>query len=286
MRDSHSFDVLERVNPMKALCVAALAGCLVIVPGVAAQGTSEPASSAPSTRPELEASIRGLEALATSAVVADSRRAKAQLDIAAMRTRLTDGDFHPGDRIQIKVARDVALDSASVSGGPSLEEQLSDTFTVGSRQELNLPVMGVVSLRGVLRAELQSYLKTQIVQYVREPIVEAYVLVRLSVQGAVLRPGFYTLHVDAALSDALMAAGGPARGAKIERLRIERGGEPMWEGVELQHAIAEGKTLVEMNMLPGDQLVLPEGRSAAVTVLRFTALVLTIPVMLVAITRD
>jgi protein involved in polysaccharide export with SLBB domain len=272
---------------MKALYVAAFAGCLVAVPRATAQGTSEQPAPIPSTRSEIEASIRGLEALATSEVVKESRRKQAQLDLVAMRERLAEGDFHAGDRIRIIVARDAALDSAtSVSGGPSLEQQLSDTFTVGSRQELSLPVMGPVSLHGVLRSELDSYLTTQIARYVREPVVEAHVLLRVSVQGAVLRPGYYTLPVDAPVSDAVMAAGGPARGAKIARLRVERDGLAVWEGTSLQQALADGRTLAQMNFRPGDQLMLPETRSAAVTVLRFAALALTIPVMIVAITRE
>lgn len=271
---------------MKALYVAAFAGCLV-VPCATAQGTSEPSAPVPSTRSEIEASIRGLEALATSDVVKDSRRKQAQLDLAAMRERLAEGDFHAGDRIRITVARDAVLDSATAaSSGPSLERQLSDTFTVGSRQELSLPVIGPVSLHGVLRSELESHLATQIARYVREPVVEAQVLLRVSVQGAVLRPGYYMVRVDAPLSDALMAAGGPARGAKIGKLRIERGGLPVMDGDALQQAIADGRTLAQMNILPGDQLMLPETRSAAVTALRFAALALSIPVMIVAITRD
>ena len=272
---------------MKALYVAALVGCLVAMPGAAAQSAPEPTGSKYSTRPELEASIRGLEALATSDVVADSVRVQARVNLAAVRGRLAEGDFHTGDRISIRVARDAALDSAtSMSSGPTLEQQLSDTFTVGSRQELVLPVMGPVSLRGVLRTELNTHLTTQVARYIREPVVDAHVLVRLSVQGAVLRPGFYTLPVDAALSDALMAAGGPARGAKIAKLRIERGGERVWEGGSLQQAIAEGRTLAQMNVLAGDQLMLPETRSPVERALRMIGLTLAIPVAIVALTRD
>src|SRR5206468_1006571 len=61
------------------------------------------------------------------------------------------------------------------------EQQLTDTFTVGSQQEVTLPVVGVVSLRGVLRTELQPRLTDEIARCVRDPVVHAHALVGLSV---------------------------------------------------------------------------------------------------------
>src|SRR6266849_5143048 len=58
-----------------------------------------------------------------------------------IRARMSRGDFQPGDRIKLQV------DS---------EPQLSDTFPVGPSQEVVLPIIGVVSLHGVLRSELQT----------------------------------------------------------------------------------------------------------------------------------
>jgi len=83
-----------------------------------------------------------------------------------IRRRLEEGDFHAGDRLLVVV--EMAQGSAAAAAGRTSEQQLSDTFTVGSSQEVTLPVVGVVSLRGVLRTELEPRLTAEIARYIRE----------------------------------------------------------------------------------------------------------------------
>jgi len=163
-----------------------------------------------------------------------------------------------------------------------VEEQLTDTFTVGSDVKLTLPVIGTVALRGILRAELQEQLTRAVGRVIRDPVIHAQPLLRFSVQGGVARPGYYSLPADAVLSDALMAAGGPAREARVAKLRIERDGEPLWEGDPLQRAIAAGRTLDDMNLRAGDQFVVPERRAVADAV-RTIGIALTIPVTILTL---
>lgn len=273
--------------PMKVLYAAVIAaGCLLAVSPVAAQGATELAGAVHATRGQLEVDLKGFEQVATSVVAAEPQRAQARLQIAALRARLEQGDFHAGDRIAIKVDRDPQQQPASATSSVRpLEQQLSDTFTVGSGQEVSLPVVGAVSMRGVLRAELKAHLTNAVARFIHDPVLHARPLIRLSVQGAVARPGYYTLPIDAALSDALMAAGGPARGAKIGRLRIERDGKSVWTGGPLQRAIAEGRTIGEMSLLAGDQFTLPENRPAVERALRIVGLTLAIPVAIYTISR-
>src|SRR5205823_8688182 len=107
----------------------------------------------------------------------------------------------------------------------SVEEQLSDTFTVGPQQEITLPVLGVISLRGVLRAELEDYLTREIGRFLKEPVLHAHPLIRMSVMGAVARPGYYSVPANALVPDVLMAAGGYTAVAKPSRVRVERAGK-------------------------------------------------------------
>src|SRR5437879_12826964 len=82
-----------------------------------------------------------------------------------IQRRLKEGDFRVGDRILLVV--EDPEPPATGAGTPvvkSSEQQLSDTFTVGSSQELTLPVVGVVSLRGVLRTELEPRLTGEVVR--------------------------------------------------------------------------------------------------------------------------
>jgi polysaccharide export outer membrane protein len=166
----------------------------------------------------------------------------------------------------------------------SIEQQLTDTFTVGAERTLILPTIGLVTLQGVLRAELEAHLAREIGRFIREPVLYARPLIRVSVQGDVARPGFYSLPVDAVLSDALMAAGGPTQQAQLAKLRIERNGTPIWSGPLLRQAVAEGRTLDDMDLRAGDQFAVP-GRARPENTLRIIGLVLSIPVTIFTLTR-
>jgi protein involved in polysaccharide export with SLBB domain len=269
----------------RVFCATAIAACVLTAQPAAGQEAAELGGQVHATRSELEASLRQLDEAAQSTSARDAQRSQVGARRTAIRSRLETGDFHPGDRVAISVKGDVQPPTGTATRVRPLERQLSDTFTVGSRQELTLPVVGAVTLRGVLRSELDSHLTQEIARFVRDPVVDAWPLIRISVQGAVTRPGYYTLPIDAALSDALMAAGGPARGAKIARLRIERDGKSVWAGSPLQRAIAEGRTLGEMSLLAGDQFTIPETKPTTERVLRTVGLALAIPVAIFTLSR-
>ncbi len=236
--------------------IAALVALLGTVTPAAAQGGDSPNTLG------LGATRQALEARAAQA---DAREA------AAIRTRLARGDFRVGDRILL-----------TVEG----EKELSDTFTVGLGGQLTLPLIGNVPLDGVLRSELQDYLTHRLAQNLRDPEVRTRAFVRLSVQGAVIHPGYYGVPADAPLSDALMAAGGTMQEANLKRLRIERDGKPLWEGKALQQAIAEGRTLDGAGLVAGDQVIVPRrGGSNAGEVLRLVGVLVTIPVTIYTLTR-
>src|SRR2546425_200269 len=203
----------------------------------------------------LEDRAQRLEEVALSPNQPSAAKTAAAQEAAVIRRRLAEGDFKVGDRILLLV-----------EGEPSL----SDTFTVGLGSSLILPAVGEVSLVGVLRSELQNYLARRLGQNLRDPVVRARAYVRLSIDGAVARPGFYGVPADALLSDALMAAGGPTPEAQLGKLRIERAGRPIWEGRALQQAIAAGKTIDDAGLIAGDQYVLPRrGRTTPRHPLRF-----------------
>ena len=193
-----------------------------------------PAERALATRGELEALARGASG--------DDR--------ARIMTRLSAGDFQPGDRIVL------AIDS---------EPALSDTFVVSTERMLPLPspVGADIPLAGVLRAELQNHVRTALARYLQHATVRAWPLVRLSIQGEVAHAGIYGVPADAVLSDAVMAAGGTTQDADIGRVRVEREGEPIWTG-SLQHLVGAGATVDKAGLRDGDQLVIPRLRETDV----------------------
>ncbi|HEV8511348.1 MAG TPA: SLBB domain-containing protein [Gemmatimonadales bacterium] len=159
----------------------------------------------------------------------------------AAQTRAT--PFQVGDRILLHVEGDSAL---------------SDTFTVVAGPALRLPAIGEVSLAGVRRADLEAHLTRELGQYIKDPVVQARALIRVSVLGEVTRPGFYAVPIDLVLADALMLAGGATQEARVDRLRILRGNSALWSGNSLQTEIARGATLEDLGVRAGDRIQVPK----------------------------
>ncbi len=96
-------------------------------------------------------------------------------------------------------------------------------------------------LSGVLRSELEPKVQAYIARFVRNPVVRARPLVRLSFQGDFAHAGYYTVPVDAPLGDAFMAAGGTTTTADMRRMRLERGGREIMNARTVQDAIASAR---------------------------------------------
>lgn len=153
--------------------------------------------------------------------------------------------FQAGDRILLTVEGDSAL---------------SDTFTVSAGPAVRLPNIGEISLAGVPRADVETYLTSELGQYIKDPVVEARALIRVSIAGQVVRPGFYAVPIDLVVADGLMLAGGATQDARIDRLAIVRGNSLLLSGAALQSAIARGATLDELGIQAGDRIQVPKQR--------------------------
>jgi polysaccharide export outer membrane protein len=206
-----------------------------------------------------------------SAASKASVRARAKTTAQLIRARLDRGDFQAGDRITLQV------DS---------EPSLTDTFPVGPNQEIVLPVVGVLSLNGVLRAELQTAMSRELGRFLRDPIVRATPLIRVSVIGEVNKPGYYLVPPTAVMSDVVTAAAGPTQNARVEKMWIERGGRRFIEGQPLQQLMAEGLTLDDANIRPGDKFVVPaQNQGNFFNTVRTVSIILSIPLTIYALTQ-
>lgn len=195
------------------------------------------------SRDQLEQALREYEEAAAAEGYSRGLREQAEREAELIRRRLSEGDFQVGDRIVMLVRG---------------EPRLSDTLTVEPGPVIAPADIEPIPLSGVLRSELQTHLQEQIARYVREPVVEAQALIRLAVMGQVGRQGFYVLPASMLVEDALMAAGGPAPKADLEKMRIERGTRVVWEGPALADALVQGRTLDQLSLRAGDRIVVPE----------------------------
>lgn len=194
------------------------------------------------TRQGLKQLLQRFERTAASGADGDMR-ARARFEAALIRTRLSTGDYRVGDQVTL-----------TVEG----EDSLSDTFAVATGRVLVLPMIGEIPLEGVLRSELEAHLTEHIGRFVRDPVVRAQSLMRMSIIGEVSSPGFYVVSSEVPLTDLLMQAGGPTEAANITDIRVERGEEEIWGGEPLQAAITEGRTLDQLNLRAGDRIVVPD----------------------------
>src|SRR2546430_13859404 len=157
-------------------------------------------------------------------------------------------------------------------------------ITVGLVPCLILPVICPNPLACLLRAQVETYLTQQLKRYMKDPVVHAKVLVRLSVLGEVEHPGFYPVAADAPVSDALMAAGGPTKEAKFTGTRIDRIGRDGVGGSDLQEAIARGATVDGMGLRSGDQIIVPRRHDSEST-FRILGILAGIPAAILIATR-
>ena len=252
---------------------------LLIAPGVAAQGPDPFISSGREmTRGDLETYLAELEATILDESAGGSLRDQARARADLIRTRLSQGDFRVGDRIQVQVAGENWNDQSTgaiappravaptpgAPGVPTAANAAGPTFAVQAGPSVKFPNIPVISLSGVLRSELEEHLTQELSRYIRDPDVTAQSLIRVSVFGSVGSPGFYYPGAEQNVGDVIMLAGGPATDANYSEIRVLRGNERLWSGDELQTQMAQGRTLDQLNFLAGDIIEVPRRSQANV----------------------
>jgi protein involved in polysaccharide export with SLBB domain len=166
-----------------------------------------------------------------------------------VRQRLAEGDILPGDKIRMSVVADTTL---------------SGSFTVRTDGTIVAPNVDPISLRGVLRSELEPHLAKELQKYLRNPTVTASSLVRIAVSGNVTRPGFYDLPPESAASEAIVAAGGIGNDGDVQKTIVRRNAEPLYDKYEVRQAFVAGSSLDQMGLHTGDEFFVGRRGSANV----------------------
>lgn len=231
-----SFEISPPRRWMPAVLVVGL--CLPV--HLDAQSLGETRRQA--TREELE---RAAKANESAALTADRKtRSKLLSDATALRNRLANGDFIPGDRILLLVQGDTAL---------------SDTFTVRGDRMLPLPNVPPIPLQGVLDSELEPHLTRELQKYIKEVSLQATPVVRISLVGFP-NSSFYTVPVDQAITDVITGAGGWGNVSQVayNKTVVRRNGKVLMDAKATADAIRLGKTVGDMALRNGDEVYLPD----------------------------
>jgi protein involved in polysaccharide export with SLBB domain len=206
--------------------------------GAWGQGVENP--SAKTTREQIQAAIAEAEKIANSGGYSQRIRLAKRQEIAVLRARLTEGDLQPGDQVILSVQN---------------EKDLTGIFAVSGGRFITLPGVADISLKGVLRSELQDYLTNELRKYIKDPVVHVRTTVRLSILGAVGKPGFYQIPSEAMIGDAIMVAGGPSGAIDPAKTRVARNGEEVMSREAFSEAVSQGRTLDQMNLQAGDEIL-------------------------------
>jgi hypothetical protein len=195
------------------------------------------------TRAELEENLAWHQALIDSVGVSEKDRDKALEAVEYIQGRLERGDFQPGDQILFFVEG---------------EEEFPDTLLVEAGPSVLIPNIGTVSVDGILRSELQDHLSRELERYIRDPVVRVRPTIRLTMGGYIGQPGFYTFAADLPVGEAIMQAGGPTGESRMGSIKIRREGLILFDGAEVEQAIAQGRTFDQLGLRPGDEVYIPE----------------------------
>jgi hypothetical protein len=192
------------------------------------------------SRAELQRTLDGIEQQLSSGGYSSALRSSKQAEADRIRERLTEGDLRVGDIVGLQVVGD---------------ETLSKVYQVTPDRTIQLPQGIEISVKGVLRSEMQDYMTGQLKKYIRDPVVRVTTGIRLQLTGAVGKSGIYNAPAGQLLSDFLMTAGGGiASNVQWKKSTIMRADKVIVEGPEFDSAVRDGKTLDELNLRGGDAI--------------------------------
>ncbi len=84
-------------------------------------------------------------------------------------------------------------------------------------------------------------------------------LIRVTLQGAVNRPGAYLIPPTSSLWELVEMANGPSGNANLKKMQSERGGRIV--NKNLLRSFEKGYSLQEIGVISGDQILVPGRRS-------------------------
>ena len=154
-----------------------------------------------------------------------------------------------GDGVRIMIWQDIGLDNPS--GLRNLG--IADDYLVDGTGNILIPAIGQVKVSGYTPIALSQIIQSKLA--IKTIHVICMPLVRVTVLGAVNKPGSYLIEPDDSLWELINEAGGPANNVDIEKIRVERGGHTVIEN--LLQGFEKAHSLEQLGIQSGDQILLP-----------------------------
>ena len=215
------------------------------------------------SRDDLKARAESIQRDLSAGNLKNKDRARLQAEAAAVKLRLSEGDFHPGDRFLITLTQDGSA--------------RSDTASVRDSLLVSLVGLPDLSLQATLRSELNDKLTAHVARFLRNSSVRTIVFTRVAIFGGVSRPGYYVVPPDQPIGELLMVAGGTTQDARLNELQVNRGSETLISAKDSRKALKEGRTLEQLDVQSGDEIKIPVKRKySAQTVIQLLLVASTI----------
>src|SRR5688572_3043365 len=151
--------------------------------------------------------------------------------------------LRPGDVLRIRVWPDTAL------GGE---------FPVEETGHVYLPLLGQMLVTGRGLEDIRRDVRARYAQTMSNPVVTIVPSFRVSVIGAVVRPGTYQVDPTHSPFDVISLAGGFAPRANQREIRLVRDGQSIMLDVETMLA---AQTAESLQLRSGDRILVDERRS-------------------------
>ena len=159
-------------------------------------------------------------------------------------------DFQRGDGVRVAVWRDPSREGLNIQ-----ELGISASYTIDSRGNIQMPLIGEVRVVGSTPEGLAVIIKEKYAAYISDMIVICHPLIRISVLGSVHKPGSYFVERKTSLWELIEMAGGLDSGANIKKIKIQRAGKTVAK--DLMSGYEKALSLDELRAQSGDQVVVP-----------------------------
>lgn len=159
-------------------------------------------------------------------------------------------------------------------------DELSGQFQVDEEGTIHYPLLGEIDIDNLSVAQVRDSIRAGLGQLFTTPFVTITPLFRIAVLGEVRNPGLYTVDPTLSVLDVVALAGGNTDVGNLNKIRLLRGGGET--RVNFEEARLRGRTLQEIGVRSGDEIVVPRKfftRSDWQTVLQLVQIGLTVAVL-------
>jgi len=187
--------------------------------------------------------------------------------------------FQRGDGVRVAVWRDPSREGINIQG-----LGITGDYTIDSRGNIQMPLVGEMRVVGSTPEGLATSIKEKYAAYISDMIVICYPLIRISVLGAVQKPGSYFIERRTTLWELIEIAGGLDGQANIQKIHIQRSGKTVAK--DLMSGYEKATSLEELRVQSGDQVLIPgQSRITMRTIIEVTRFALGLATFVIVQTK-